>query len=57
MELIPRSEVLQRLQLNESELDAAVADGHLREFRLGKRVMYYSSEVEALAELFAIGKQ
>ena len=57
MELITRKEVLRRLQLTDDELDRAVSDGHLTEFRLGERVMFYTREVEALAELFSIGKE
>lgn len=56
MELLNRIEVQQRLQLTDAQLDTAVSDGHLTEFRLGEKVRYHKSEVEALSELFSIGQ-
>ena len=57
LELLTPEVVQRRLDLTPQELDRAVNDGRLTEFRLGKRVKYYEHEVDALKREFAINAE
>jgi hypothetical protein len=54
MELISTDETGKILDLTPEELRKAVADDMLREYRLGKRVMYRLDEVLSLKEAFRV---
>jgi hypothetical protein len=54
MELLTPDETKRRLHLDDEELEDVVRNGHLSVFRLGQRIMFYTTEVESLAKLFSL---